>query len=90
MPINSLNNYKHRFNKLVSSLGQQAVSAKQFSSKVIFEKVLICTSMDLRRNRKRCLKFRKVLETQEYAQALQDAEEKLYVHYDVVKTLAST
>ena len=74
----------------MSSLGQQAVSAKQFSSKVIFEKVLISTSMNLRRNRKRCLKFSEVLEIQEYAQALQDAEEKVYIHYDVVKTLTST
>ena len=30
--------------------------------------------MDLRRNRKRYLKFREVLETQEHAQALQDTE----------------
>ena len=74
----------------MSSLGQQAVPAEQFSSKVIFEKVLIRTSMDLGRNRKCCLKFSELLETQEYAQALQDAEEKVYVHYDVVKTLAST
>ena len=76
MSTNSLNNCKRRFNKLVSSLGQQAVSAEQFSSKVIFKKVLIRTSMDLRRNRKHCLKFSKVLETQEYEQALQDAEER--------------
>ena len=32
--------------------------------------------MGLRRNRKRCLKFREVLETQEHAQALQDTEER--------------
>ena len=60
----------------MSSLGQQAVSARQFSSKVIFEKVLVRTSRNLRRNRKRCLKFREVLETQEHAQALQDTKER--------------
>ena len=35
----------------------------------------VYTSMDLRRDRKRSLKFREMLETQRYAQA-QDAEER--------------
>ena len=50
--------------------------------------------MDLRSDRKCCLKSSEVLETQEYAQALQETKrspvkEKVYVHYDVVRTLAS-